>query len=416
MDMLSEKIFKREEITKENSIQLAKLFQKTLAIFNQIKAARVRGDYSFEQQFYSAADELNDIKIEKSRRIQKRKVDIDDIKLSTLIQRYCNTQIADGAWKMDSLRDHQGRLENILEIKGDKGINQINREDMRRFRGVLEKLPPSRKKSPKYRDKSINEILTMEYENRLSVKSINIIVQSISSMFEWAIREGIMQSNPARGLSKRDSEPDIEKRKPFTSEEIREIFYSGDFVPDKFNNPADYWVPLIGLYTGMRLEEICQLHCEDIHEEDGIWIINISEESHDGLQDKRLKTKNAKRKIPIHDELIRLGILDYLNETKAVSIRLFPKLNRTNNTTKYGKHVGKYFSNLLSKKGILSGKSFHSLRHTFSHFYKVRHLHNDIFRQVFGHTIQELAGRQYGNRFSTRQCYEEIIKQLNFKN
>lgn len=59
---------------------------------------------------------------------------------------------------------------------------------MRRFRDVLEKLPPSRKKSPKYRDKTINEILTMDYDNRLSVKSINIIVQSVSSMFEWAIR------------------------------------------------------------------------------------------------------------------------------------------------------------------------------------------------------------------------------------
>ncbi|MBD5418323.1 MAG: site-specific integrase [Desulfovibrio sp.] len=416
IEMIAEKIFKREEISKENSIQLAKLFQKTLAIYDQIKAARIRGDYYFEQPFYSAVEDLSGLGSDKNKRSQKKIADIEDIKLSKLIQRYCNTQIADGAWKKDSLRDHQGRLENLIEIIGDKEITQINREDMRRFRDILEKLPPSRKKSPKYRDKTINEILAMDYENRLSVKSINIIVQSVSSMFEWAIREGVMQSNPARGLSKRDAEPDIEKREPFTNEEIQQIFYSGDFTPNKFNNPADYWVPLIGLYTGMRLEEICQLHCEDIYKDaDGIWLISICEESSDGLKDKRLKTKNAKRQVPIHQELIQLGLIKYMEKIKVNSVRLFPTLSRTENTNKYGKHVGKYFSNLLKKKGIKQGKSFHSLRHTFSNFFKVIHLHNDIFRQVFGHTIPELAGHQYGARFSPKQCYNELIKLLNYK-
>ena len=166
----------------------------------------------------------------------------------------------------------------------------------------------------------------------------------------------------------------------------------------------------------MRLEGICQLHCEDIYKDnDGIWIIDICEESNDGLHDKRLKTKNAKRKIPIHEELIRSGLISYLDETRNISIRLFPKLNRTEKTNKYGKHVGKYFSNLLAKKKIKKGKSFHSLRHAFSNFFKVRHLHNDVFRQIFGHTIPELAGRQYGDRFSSKQCYEELIKILDYR-
>lgn len=417
MEMISEEIFRREEISKENSVQLSKLFLKTLAIYNQVKAARVRGDYSFEQPFYFAEEEIEHKEIAGIEQEDEGTEDNNQaISLSELIQKYCNMQIADGAWKKDSLRDHQGRLENVLEIVGDKIISHINREDMRRFREVLEKLPPSRKKSPKYRDKTVSEILSMEYEKTLSVKSVNITVQSVSSMFEWAIREGIMRVNPARGLSKRDNEPDIDKREPLTNEEIQHIFYSGDFIPEKFKNPADYWVPLIGLYTGMRLEEICQLHCEDIYkDEDGIWLIDICEESNDGLHDKRLKTKNAKRKIPIHQELIRLGLIDYLEQTRNDSVRLFPRLNRTENTNKYGKHVGKYFSNLLQKKGVKNGKSFHSLRHTFSNFFKIKHLHNDIFRQIFGHIIPELAGHQYGARFSPKQCYDELIKLLNYK-
>lgn len=80
--MISENIFNREEISKENALQLAKLFQKTLAIYNQIKAARIRGDYSFEQPFYSAVEDLNGLGSDKNERTQKEIAAVTDIKLS----------------------------------------------------------------------------------------------------------------------------------------------------------------------------------------------------------------------------------------------------------------------------------------------------------------------------------------------
>lgn len=91
---------------------------------------------------------------------------------------------------------------------------------------------------------------------------------------------------------------------------------------------------------------------------------------------------------------------------------MYPK---TEKTKKYGKQVSKHFTKLLNIKGIIGKKSFHSLRHSFSNYFKMRDLHTDVFRQVFGHEIPNLAGNTYGERFSAKICYEKIIKKLNYK-
>lgn len=419
IEMVSKEIFDRDEITNENAISLVKSFLRTKAIYSKIKAARIRGDYRFEQAFYSS--ESTEYPRNKSANIEsqpKDSINIQNILLSDFIEKYSAIQISDKAWKEHSLADHVSRLKNIIDILGDRCVNDVSREDMRYVRDTLLKLPPSRKKSPKYRAKSISELLLMTHDRTLTVKTVNIIIEAISSMYEWGIREGLVSANPAKGLSIKDEQPDIEKRYPLSDADIQEVFFDENYKPSSFSDPAYYWVPLIGLYSGMRLEEICQLHCEDVYQDtDGTWIFDIRTESKDGLNDKNLKNKNAIRKVPVHNELKNLGLLLYLKqEQEKGEIRLFSHLNKTEKSPKYGKQVGKVFSNLLRKKGITGNKSFHSLRHSFSNFFKARGLQDDVFRQIMGHEIPQLAGRQYGERFSSSLCYEKIIGILNYKN
>ena len=130
---------------------------------------------------------------------------------------------------------------------------------------------------------------------------------------------------------------------------------------------------------------------------------------------KILKNKNAKRNVPIHPKLIELGLLTYWSKLKdSNSDRLFPELNKTEKSPKYGKQVGKTFTRFIEKLDITGNISFHSLRHSFSDFYKKRNLQNDIFTQVFGHDIAQLAAKQYGSKFSVQQCYDEIISVLKY--
>ena len=418
MEMIAEQVFDRREIGHDNVMALAKSYMAMQVTFKKIQAARVSGDYGPEQAFYSAEStpypRSTAMPAPASTPIETHRQ--PSLLLSELIERYSSTRLSDGAWKEHSVKDHLSRLQNIIDILDDKDAAAVTREEMRNVRDTLRKLPPSRKKSPRYRNKSIAELLVMPHAVTISVKTVNIIVQAISGMYEWAIREQLLAINPAKGLSIRDTQPDVEKRDPLTPEDIKAVFFSGDYKPSSFTNPAYYWVPLIGLYTGMRLEEICQLHCEDIcQDSDGVWIFDIKEASEDGPKDKILKNKNARRFVPIHNDLIESGLLRLREKLVArKEYRLFPELKKTPSSPKYGKQVGKNFSRLLAKKRIKGTKSFHSLRHSFSQFFKVRNLHNDMFRQIFGHEIAELAGRQYGERFSAKSCYDQLICMIDY--
>lgn len=408
-DLVKNGVFDISEISRDNVDGLTRSYLAMQISLQKIRAARLRGDFSYEQPYHQA--EYTPYQQSLSPAEEKY------LNLDELIDRYCVIKVKDGAWAERSLADHKNRVTSLLRIIGNKPINSITRQDMRSFRDTLQKLPPRWREQLDKSGLSIKEFIE-KYKNKtpLSIKSINVIVEAVSGMFTWAMRENLIERNPAQGLGLKDTQQDIEKRLPLTDDDIKRIFFCAGYKPSAFKNPAYYWVPLIALYTGMRLEEICQLHCEDIYEEDGIFLIDIREDSTDGLCDKILKTKNAKRKIPIHEQLIKLGLISYRNAMiKSNQIRLFPLLNKTEKSPKYGKQVGKAFGLLLKEKNIVDGKSFHSLRHSFSNFFKVRNMHTDMFRQVFGHEIQNLAGRQYGDKFSIKQIYEELISKISFE-
>lgn len=331
------------------------------------------------------------------------------IRLSTFIRRYTESKLADKRWTADNLTTQQGRLETLIEILGDRDILQLQRDDLRYYRDTLRKLPPNRKKSPLYKGKSISQILAMSPATTLSIKTVNVTVEAVASMFEWGIREGLLTTNPAKALQIKDTRRDIELREAFTQEDITLLFSPKTFTESSVKHPSFYWAPLIGLYTGMRLEEICQLHCSDIRQEQNIWYIDINTDHHD----KRLKNRNAFRKIPVHNDLLAYGFIKYVDRMKLNGQeRLFPELRKTEKCPKYGHMVSNFFSRYIERCGITGKKSFHSLRHTFSDFFKRLNLHTDVFRQIFGHEIPHLATRQYGSEFPVSQCYQEIISHL----
>lgn len=409
IELLHEKIFRVDEITKDIVPVILNEFHKMNISLNRIYLEREKGNYAYEREFILNGN-ANDYKSTESHSIKN-----EDLLLSEYIELFIKTKVNDGKWTIRNIPKHKNRIETLIDILGDIPVASIDRNLMRSFREVLSKIPPNRKNNPKYKNKSINEILKMDIKETLNVKTINTTLEAISGMFEWGIREGLLEKNPAKDLTFKDTRQDIDLRTPFSREDIKKIFFSGNFKQERFKYPAFYWIPLIGLYTGMRLEEICQLHTEDIYKDDNIWVINISSESSDGLNDKILKTKNAVRYIPIHNDLINLGLLDYLDIVSKRSIRMFPELNKTDRSPKYGKQVSKQFTSFIKSCGIEGKKSFHSLRHTFSDYFKKLNIHNDIFRQIFGHEADKLAAKQYGSKFSPRQCYDELINKISWK-
>lgn len=335
------------------------------------------------------------------------------IMLSELIEQFVSASRLDGRWREHMAGEHRARLRTLLEILGDRPAGSVCRKDMRRFRDILRNLPPCWRRIIARTGQSAQELAESHSGTRLKALTVNITMSSIASMFGWAVREELLLSNPAAGLCIRCQDTAIDKRQPLSRKDILAVFARKRYSPEKFINPAYYWCPLISLYTGMRLEEIAQLHCEDVYSEEGVAIIHVRDESADGLNDKIIKNANAMRKIPIHKKLVERGFLKYVEGQKnAGEIRLFPGLHKCGG--KYGKQVGIQFSRLLAERGIRGRKSFHSLRHTFSNFFKKKNLQTDMFRQIFGHEIPHMAGSRYGDRFTAREIYDGLISKIDY--
>jgi integrase len=80
----------------------------------------------------------------------------------------------------------------------------------------------------------------------------------------------------------------------------------------------------LGLLTGARLGELCQLYLSDFEEHNGVHCINVTDDD----EGQRVKNANAKRLVLIRDKLIELGLLRYVQALRRRGETwLFPELS-----------------------------------------------------------------------------------------
>lgn len=88
---------------------------------------------------------------------------------------------------------------------------------------------------------------------------------------------------------------------------------------------ALFYLPIMITYIGARRIELAGLHVDDIYQDedsDNEWVIHIRPN-----ELRRMKTVQSDRKIPLHPELLRLGILEYREQIRDLGYKaLFPEL------------------------------------------------------------------------------------------
>ncbi|MBO1026934.1 hypothetical protein IPU75_19700 [Ochrobactrum sp. SD129] len=106
---------------------------------------------------------------------------------------------------------------------------------------------------------------------------------------------------------------------------VREMAETG---PEVYHSSL-YFMPMMLTSLGARRAEVAGLNINDIVEEDGVWAIKIRENTLRGL-----KNFQSGRDIPVPDELIRLGFIDYVKRIGELGYKpLFPELVAPNNKT-----------------------------------------------------------------------------------
>ena len=317
-------------------------------------------------------------------------------------------------------------IEMLIEEFGDISLGKLDRGMCVKFKDDIRKLPRNRSKIQQYRNLDFHEqvLLNVDEKDRISTTTVNNILGYVSSFMKWSVINGFVEVNFFEGMKLKKQIRQRDERDRFTEKEIKKIFQKHNYIEftevenHKYSN---YWTPLISVFSGMRLNEICSLYLDNIIQEKvngrkKIWCFNILEEP--DRPDKHLKTLSSKRVVPIHDTLIDLGFIEFVELLKKRHTnrqRLFQEL-------KYGE--GSYIRNVsyfFNKKYLpLLGlktdkKNFHSIRHTVVDHLKQRLVDISFINELVGHHHGNIDLDRYGKGFTTDIIYNKCVKKINYE-
>lgn len=269
----------------------------------------------------------------------------------------------------------------------------------------------------------------LEFKDKLlaegtTASNVNVKLSRLRTLLNYAYDNDLVAVKPAAGIRVHDGDAAKNRRRPFDAEALKKVFggpvHTLGQRPSGGKGEAAYWLPLLGLYTGARLEELGQLRPADVRREsysrpDGTlsdaWVIRITSDEAQGLT---LKNASSERIVPVHPELVRLGFVTLCTDAqKAGQERLFPDL-RPNVHGRLSAKWGEWFSAYLRTVcGVTDRRIvFHSFRHTFKDAARNCGVPEGVQRQLMGHSGKDVAD-SYGQGFGLHQLVEGM-KQIRF--
>jgi len=243
------------------------------------------------------------------------------------------------------------------------------------------------------------------------LKNINLL----KAIFSVAVDNEKITVNPAQGVVVTGVRAKSD-RATFSLDDLKALFSSPVFVsgdrPKGGAGEAAFWFPLIGLFSGMREDEIGQLDTKDVKQESGGWFLDVI---HDPAKGRHTKSKKSRR-VPLHPELLKCGFLEYVDNIKRLKAeKLFPEIKSAKGrqiTASWCQWFGRY---KRGQAGITDeNKVFHSFRHTFKDAWRECELPEDVQDAITGHSNQSI-GRRYGNELYPLRPMFAAIGRLSYE-
>ena len=228
----------------------------------------------------------------------------------------------------------------------------------------------------------------------------------VKAFFGWAKRQKRLPTDPSKEVFIEVAGDAGKDMRGFTDAEAELILgaalscFKPSMKPDK--KMARRWVPWLCAYTGARLNEITQLRPQDIIEESGIWYLDIRPES------GTLKTKESRRRVPIHPHLIEMGFIDFVKDRKGAG-RVFYDEN-VHKSPRAAQNLGSKISEWVRGLGIVDPTvaPSHGWRHRFKTKGRACQMNPVYLDAIQGHAPRT-EGEKYG-MFPVEVLVPEILK------
>ena len=269
--------------------------------------------------------------------------------------------------KNSSYRRKQTHIEHFITWTSNRDITKINK-------------------------KIVGEYVTSIIQNNNPASAtISNTVSNVGSFFRWAEERGYIEYNPFSKykLSKRNK--GSQNREPWSDENIL------TFLKSELVGGNEFIATCVALYSGMRLDEICNIQKTVINDN----CFKVLEG----------KTKASQRKIPIHPVLKPL-VERFLDSKEEVYLIKGIKGGGYDNKRSW--NFQKKLGRSRKRIGIPEGVVFHTLRNTFATQMENKGIPMNHISQLMGHEDSNMALDLY-SKGPKIELLAESIKKLTYE-
>ncbi|EQB4360566.1 tyrosine-type recombinase/integrase [Vibrio parahaemolyticus] len=244
-------------------------------------------------------------------------------------------------------------------------------------------------------------------EKGLSAKTVKEYIAANKQFFDYCERIELIEKNVFKAIKAPKSRvaKASQQRDRWQLKELKKLFSSSEYRKKdaQFN-----WTTKIQLYHGCRPSEVCQLTTSDIQIIEGVPCITIS----DSEAEQRLKTSNALRIVPLHNQLISEGFLEYVQGRREQKQKqLFdykPHGDNKDWSFRYRTNLGKLQTAIGMKPN--ARPTAYSFRHTFIDELKIANTPEHIVAEIVGHAHPNITFGRYGKQANIQQLNEAVNK------
>jgi len=278
-------------------------------------------------------------------------IQADSPPLSKLFEEFAAERLKDSREKTEESMRYA--LMVFIELIGDIPANQLSKDHAREFARKYADYPVQRSKG-RWANMSPEEVRAAG-KSAISAVTFNNNVGRLRMFGSWLAELDLLPANPFEVIQKAKTPQGPPKDRSWSEAELRKWHHSDYYLKHRLSDTQawKYWLPMLALYTGARLEELSALAPDDVGVFDGILAFRIHAE--DG---RHVKNSSSWRYVPVHSHLEQLGFMDLVKSRRGHE-RLFTLQPFRN---EYGKRASKAFTSIRKKLAL--EPTFHGYRNT----------------------------------------------------
>lgn len=217
--------------------------------------------------------------------------------------------------------------------------------------------------------------------------TVNQMLMKLSAVLNWSVENGHLEKSYDKKL--KFTKGTESSRKAFSQEQVGKLMAYANNLPEI---SWKRWLLSLGIITGGRLNEICQLTASDIQTlESGITVIDINEAG----EGKSIKNKRSERQVPLTDGAYGFDLAAFLRYVSTCTQSGNDSLAQIGYRPA-GEWVNQQAIPQALGESYVKGLVFHSFRHSLASLMQAKGVPTTHAQAVMGHASGTVTFEVYG--------------------